>query len=133
MPFLGGKTVYLFSEVSGRLTQDGIPASNRQVFRRVEHNGETVEDRVATDHDGGFVLPAITREDRSLLPREFLARQKIWLKEGAEEILLWETIKRSEEENAELEKLPFELTCELSEPLRFEHLMLHSIETRCRW
>ncbi|MCK7598883.1 transthyretin-like family protein [Microbulbifer sp. CAU 1566] len=133
MSIFGGKEVYLFSNVSGKLTYENKPASNTTVRRLVEVDGKHYEDTVQTDSEGLFSFEALTKKDRAILPKEFVSHQKLIAEHDAKDILIWETVKRSEEENAELEGKPLNFTCELTDETRFIHMMLHSIGTNCSW
>lgn len=133
MSLFGGKEVFLFSDVSGHLTYEDKPAAHTPVRRIIEIDGETFEDVAETDSKGFFSFSAVTRKDRSILPKEFVSHQKLIAEHDSKDILIWETVKRSEEENAELEGKPLNFRCELTDDTRFVHMMLHSIGTNCTW
>lgn len=131
--FFGGNEVFLFSEVSGHLTYDEKPASHITIRRLVECDGENYEDTIETNSDGFFSFEALTKKDRTTLPKEFIFHQKLIAEGEGEEFLILETVKRSEEENAELEGKALSLKCELTDDTRFIHMMLHSIGTNRTW
>ena len=133
MSLFGGTEVYLFSDVSGYLTYENKPASNATVRRIVEMDGESYEDTTETNSDGFFSFDALTKKERNILPKEFVSHQKLIAEYDSKNILIWETVKRSEEENSELEGKPLNLKCELTDDTKFVHMMLHSIGTNCTW
>ena len=133
MSFGGKNEMYLFSAVKGQLTHNGEVINSIMVRRWLQYNGKQYEDSTETDPSGFFVFDAIKKSERSILPREFLSHQKLFAIHQGEEILIWETIKRSQEENAELEGKALDFTCELTDEPRFVHLPLHSIATLCHW
>lgn len=133
MSFGSKNEIYLFSAVKGQLTYNGEVTDNIMVRRWVQYDGKQYEDRIETDQAGIFVFDAIRKSERSILPREFLSHQKLYVTWQGEEILIWETIKRSEEENAELEGKALDFSCELTDEPRFVHRSLHSIGTLCHW
>lgn len=124
----------LFSSVNGVLTLNGSPLAGVTVNRSVRWRDEDHTDSAVTDKDGRYAFPALMSSGSiPRLPAEFNAFQKMTVDHGGEEVLIWETVKAEPMENAELEGQPMTLTCEVSEEPRFEHLLLNSIETRCRW
>ncbi|MBB3060942.1 DUF6795 domain-containing protein [Microbulbifer rhizosphaerae] len=133
MSMFGGKEVFLFSKVSGYLTYENKPASHITLRRLVECDGENYEDTIETNSDGFFSLEALTKKERAILPKEFVSHQKLIAEYEGKEFLIWETVKRSEEENAELEGKTLDFKCELTDDTRFIHMMLHSIGTNCTW
>ncbi|AFV00430.1 hypothetical protein M5M_16495 [Simiduia agarivorans SA1 = DSM 21679] len=124
----------LFSSVKGVLTLSGSPLAGATINRSVRWRDEEHTDSTTTDKDGRFEFPAIMSSGSiPRLPAEFNAFQSMTVDHDGSQVLIWETVKAESEENAELEGQPMVLTCELSEASRFEHLLLNSIETRCRW
>ena len=133
MTFGSKSEVYLFSGVKGLLTYKGEIVRHVRLRRWLEYNGEQYEDHTETRSDGFFVFDSIRKNERSILPKEFISHQKIFVTHQGGEVLIWETVKRSEEENAELEGRVLNFTCELTEEPRFVHLAFNSIGTKCRW
>ncbi len=133
MSLFGGKEVFLFSDVSGYLTYKEKPAAHATIRRVVEIDGDSYEDTTEANSEGFFSFDALTKKDRALLPKEFVSHQKLIAEYDSKDILIWETVKRSEEENAELEGKPLNFKCELTDETKFVHLMLHSIGTNCTW
>lgn len=133
MSIFGGKEVFLFSKVDGQLTYENNPASHITLRRIVECDGKTYEDIIETDSNGFFSFDALTKNDRAILPKEFVSHQKLIAEREGQQFLIWETVKRSEEENSELEGKKLDFKCEITDETRFVHMMLHSIGTNCTW
>jgi hypothetical protein len=124
----------LFSAVAGVLAQDGVQLSGVKVVRTVKWRDEEHAEESVTDAEGRFRFPAkLSSASLSILPREFNAFQKLVALVDGEEVLLWETVKADPVDKGELEGADLNFTCDVADPLRFEHLLLNSIETRCRW
>lgn len=123
----------VFSSVEGILTFNGHPASGAEIKRSVEWQKEK-QDSAQADSQGKFSLPALyQRSAMKLIPSEFVAAQHMVVVYQGKEYPIWETAKRSEEENAELEGKPLIFTCELTDEPEFTHLTLTSIKSNCRW
>lgn len=124
----------LFSAVRGVLTQGGEPRAGITIQRTVSWRGEQHADTAVTNDQGHYQFPELL-SDSGLpkLPAEFNAFQKMVALVDGEAVLLWDTVKAEPKADAELDGLPLAFSCDLDEPLRFEHLLLNSIETRCRW
>ncbi|SHF77342.1 hypothetical protein SAMN04487965_2667 [Microbulbifer donghaiensis] len=133
MSLFAGNEVFLFSRVSGKLTYKNEPAVNVTLRRIVECGGDKFEETTSTDENSYFNFSALTKNDKAILPKEFVSHQKLIAEHQNHEILIWETVKRSEEKNAELEGKALNLTCEMTDKTRFVHLMLNSIGTNCTW
>ncbi len=133
MSIIGGKEVFLFSKVSAHLTYEGKTASNIPVHRIVQYEGEKFEDTIKTNENGFFSFPPLSKKEFSILPKEFVSHQKLVAEYKGKLYLVWETVKRSEEENSELEGRKLDLKCEITGETKFFHLMLHSIGTNCTW
>lgn len=124
----------LFSAVSGVLTQGGVPRAGITIQRSVSWRGEQHSDSAVTNAQGRYQFPALL-SDSGLpkLPAEFNAFQQMVARVDGEDVLLWDTVKAEPTADAELDGHQLVFSCDLDEPLRFEHLLLNSIETRCRW
>lgn len=124
----------LFSAVQGTLLRNGSPVSGATISRIVTWRGELHSDSTETDCHGNYHLPAITSSSNlPLLPAEFNAEQEMTVSIDGMTTLIWNTIKPEPGENTELNGLPLILTCDVADEPRFEHLLLNSIETKCRW
>lgn len=124
----------LFSALTGVLTQGGVPRTGITIQRSVSWRGEQHSDSAITDEQGRYQFAALlSASDLPRLPTEFNAfQQMVALVEG-EKVLLWDTVKAEPTAGAELDGQHLVLSCDLDESLRFEHLLLNAIETRCRW
>lgn len=124
----------LFSSVKGVLTLDGSPLVGVTINRSVRWRDESHSDSTTTDKEGRYQFPALlSRANIPQLPAEFNAFQTMTVEYRGSLVLIWQTVKAEPLENAELDGRAMSLSCELSEEARFEHLLLGSIETRCRW
>lgn len=105
----------VFSQVEGVVTKNGQPVAGAKVQRIANWQSE-VSDATTTNEKGEFSFPAqYERSIMGVLPFEFVAYQKITLNLEGQDYLIWESNKRSEEENAELEGKPIQLACELND------------------
>lgn len=131
--FLKRKEVFLFSEVSGRLAYKGVPASRANVRRLVKIGEKSYEQVIEANDDGLFFFDSLKRSQRAIFPEEFVSHQKLIVEYEGKDFLIWEGVKRSEESNAELDGKPLIFKCELTDEIRFVHLLLHSVGTSCTW
>jgi hypothetical protein len=134
MAFFDAGKVNIFSEVNGVLVVNGEVIDGAVVSRTVTWKGSEHEDSVTTKDGGKFIFPSMVKRDLTkFMPSEFTAFQKITVHYQDEIIKIWETVKREPIENGELEGSPLNLKCDLSDPSRFVHLAINSIETKCTW
>ncbi|WP_445363030.1 DUF6795 domain-containing protein [Microbulbifer sp. ANSA003] len=124
--------VFLFSPVNGYLTYENSPTQNTSVKRVVECDGKTYEDITITDSYGHFSFEPLTKLERNLLPKEFVSHQKIIVNYNGTDYLIWETVKRSEELNSELEGKKLDFQCEITDEYKFIHLTFNSVGTNCK-
>jgi hypothetical protein len=97
----------LFSAVSGRVLEGGKPVAGATLERSARwtlDGDEPIRDSVKTDSEGRFSFPAITKRKLSsgLLPHEPVIFQRIELKHGGNDYLLWRTAKKDYGDNDEL-------------------------------
>ncbi|MCO1332924.1 hypothetical protein MO867_01100 [Microbulbifer sp. OS29] len=125
--------VFLFSPVNGYLTYEKEPASNTSVKRLVECDGKSYEDVTITDSYGHFSFEPLKKFEKNFLPKEFVSHQKIIVNHNGKDYLIWETVKRSEELNSELEGQKLDFKCEITDEYKFTHMTFNSIGTNCKW
>ncbi|MCW8127632.1 DUF6795 domain-containing protein [Microbulbifer halophilus] len=133
MSIFSAKETILFSPVDGIITYKNEPAGKAIVHRQVKYNDEVYEDSAETTDDGHFSFEPIAKKERYIVRNSFVAHQKIFVEYDGNQFLIWETAKREEEKNSELEGKNLSFKCELTDENRFVHLMLNSIETKCTW
>ena len=102
------KTAVVFSALSGRVTENGIPVSDVQLIRiwDVGLTGESGKDQTITDSAGTFTFPPITRKLglRKWLPHEPFIEQTIKVARAEKVIDVWMTDKRNYYSGGEIYK-----------------------------
>lgn len=126
-------TAVLFSEMSGTVYFEGIPAANATLIRTISL-GDSRRDRFSTDEDGRFKLPAITQE--GLSPADLLdfgVSQEIIVEFENRRFPLWSAVKRNPNKNSEALGKEIDVECELTGLNQLVRVDGHPIFTPCRW
>lgn len=125
--------VCLFSEMSGVLTVNGLPAANVRLVRTAKWQSEH-QDETTTDADGHFHFPEMTeRTVAKFLPMEFVASQSLTAFYDGTKIQVWRGIKRTSQRNAESRGTPLNVTCELFDEEKSITVNGGPIFSRCNW
>lgn len=125
--------VCLFSEMSGVLMANGVPAANVRLVRTARWQSEH-QDETTTDADGRFHFPEMTeRTVAKFLPMEFVASQKVVAFYDDAEIRIWGGVKRTPEANAEAKGEALDVACELIAEENYIEVSGGLIYSRCTW
>ncbi len=126
--------VFLFSEMEGHITFNGKPVKNVKVERRVNWKDDIGEkDFVITNHEGHFLLPEIKQTLKISGFSQFVVGQEIKVVHKEKEYFIWSMGKRTKNKYGELEGVPINFRCELTDedkPMRLESGLL---VTKCTW
>lgn len=134
MSLIKGKEVYVFSAMEGTITYQGKPAAGAKIVRTVRWKDEKGEsDSTIVGENGEFSLPPMKRTLRQILPSQFVAHQSIHVHFEGEDYHIWEMGKISEKENSELDGIPSNFRCELTEEFVGVDVRFGVLITSCKW
>lgn len=126
--------VVLFSEMEGHITFDGKPVPNIKIERRVNWKDDVGEkDYFETDDKGYFLLPEIKMNLKLSGFSQFVVGQEIKVFYKETEKFIWSMGKRAKYKYGELEGIPINFSCELTDedkPMRLKNGLL---VTKCKW
>lgn len=109
-----GGDVVTFSQVEGRVTFKGEPVINAKITRRVVDSEEKNHDDFATtDSNGVFSMPTLYGKSDGPM-QEVYAWQYIFVEFNNEQKEVWFYTKHEKEEHGELDGIPINLECELT-------------------
>jgi len=125
------KTLTLFSEIRGRVMQDGKPVSGAEVERsyRWHWKDQVGADKTTTDTHGEFSFPAVTGSTflGSLMPHEPVIEQTIIIRTGGNEYQAWKYSKHNYDANGEFPGRTLRLRCDLADAPTY-----HLIDTKAK-
>lgn len=139
--FLTRYDVQLSPEVKGRVTLDGKPLSDVEIYRTLTY-GEERLDRTRTDSDGAFRFPERNIKSRrpGRLFDETRVRQVVGLIYEDKNYLLWYTVPGGIKPSRSLSEKLGTLSCDLSSPEKeqvfdnYENPSFpHGVSSICRW
>ena len=115
-------TIHVFSDVTGVVTLNGEPVEGAEVVRSADHTNDKVYmDSAITDKNGKFSFNNISTFSLRPIMLPTVIFQKIVIKHNGMEYLAWETTKRNNHNNGELndagtkEPIKLNLSCELTD------------------
>ena len=126
--------VVISSPFEGVITYKGKPAAGAKVERKLKWKDEKGEtDSVETDENGRFSLP-IVEDTVSLSPiTQFRMGQEIRVYFHNEEYLIWTIGKSSRKIYGELNGMPKNFRCELTDELVVVDVEDALLGTSCKW
>ncbi len=126
--------IVLFSEMKGHITFNGKPVAGATIERWIKWKDEKGEkDTFTTGDDGSFYLPTI--KVKAKLPKlaQFVVTQEIHVFYQNKKYPVWAKSKREKHEYSELDGIPVNFHCDLSDdlvPVKTKHGLL---VTNCKW
>ena len=130
--FDAGK-ICTFSPVQAKLTLNGEPAIGAQVTRTTQWK-DPVVDTAETNSEGEFSFSGnYEKSVKKFLPVEIMISQQLLVTYQGETYEIWANGKMNADENSELDGLPLNLTCELTEEMRTHRTASSLILTNCHW
>lgn len=139
--FLKRYDVHLSPEVRGKITFEGTPMADLEVYRTLYYGKEYI-DKTLTDSEGAFHFPA--KDIKSGLPGKLLdetrVRQVVGVHYEGDNYLLWYTVLGGITPRGNLAEKLGSLACELTTPEK-EHVFEnyekpsfpHGVFSICRW
>ena len=126
--------VVIFSPMEGYITLNGEPVANAKIERWLKWKDEEGErDYFSTDEKGYFSIPVKKDVVRLSKITQFVMAQEVSVIINEDKVLIWAISKFSKNEYGELEGVPVNFRCELTDeeqPMRLEDALL---VTRCKW
>lgn len=116
-----GKTLCLFSEVEGTVTEDGRPVLGAEVERVYEWRDQPRSERTTTGADGRFAFSeAIADAPLSgVLPQEPVVPQRIIIRVRGQEYKGWLHTRHDYDRGSELGGRPLRLDCDIERKAEF--------------
>ncbi len=115
--------IYVFSDVTGVVTMNGVPVQGAEVLRTGDHEHDKVyQDKTMTDAEGRFSFGPISTFSMRPIMLGTIIRQKIVIKYQGMEYLAWKTTKTTNHRYGEINDedvdrpVLLELACELTDP-----------------
>jgi len=134
MAFFSKEEVVLFSPMAGVITYEGAPAVGAEVSLQVNLNEDPPRiEAVEVGEDGSFSLPEMTTSQRQILPSQFVAHQRIYVRYQGEQYEIWTMGKIAKGLYGELGGKPSGLRCELTSELRRVETPYGGLGTVCEW
>jgi len=126
--------VVLFSEMEGHITFNGEPVKNTKIERLIKWKDDVGEkDYIETDEKGYFNFKEVKVMAKLSPLSQFTVLQELTAFFNDKEFVIWTMGKRTKHKYGELDGIPINLRCELTDEDNPMRLKSGLIVTTCKW